>query len=188
MEVQATQSAPWEVFVVCLLLLVAPTVASPRLSPLWRVASLAILMAVALFTSSGELAYLAIGASALLHADSARSRSITGAAVLAISAVVSAAVAAAIAQDALTAAFVLSCLAIALRAGVLPLHLGAASLCERMPLIQTRQLSSMIALVFVHHGWFATVRWPRSRRRCWRSCRRTCAGSIARRRRCTAAC
>ena len=150
MEIQTPQSAPWEAFVVCFLLLLAPTVASPRLSPLWRVASLASLMAIALFTSSGELAYLAISASALLHADSARSRSVTGAAVLAISAAVSAAVAAAISQNALTAAFVLSCLAIALRAGVLPLHLGAASLCERMPLIQTRQLSSMIALVFVH--------------------------------------
>ena len=150
MEIQTTQSAPWEAFVVCILLLLAPLVASPRLFPLWRAAGVAASLAVALFVSSGALAYLAIAAGALLHAVGARTRSVTGAAVLTVSAAVAVAGAGAIGQDALTAAFVLSCLAIALRAGVLPFHLGAASLCERVPLVQTEQLSSMIALVFVH--------------------------------------
>ena len=149
MEIQTTQSAPWEALIVCLLLLLAPAVASPRLS-LWRVSGLAVAMVAALFVSSGPVAYLAIAAATLLHAMSARKRSVTGAAVLAISAALSAAAAAAIAQDSLTIAFVLSCVAIALRVGVLPLHIGAASLCERVPLVQTEQLSSMIALVFVH--------------------------------------
>ena len=44
----------------------------------------------------------------------------------------------------------LSTLAIALRAGVLPLHVGVASLCDRAPVVQTQQLASTIALVFVH--------------------------------------
>jgi NADH-quinone oxidoreductase subunit M len=149
-EIQTTQSAPWEALVVCLLLLLAPAVASPRLSPLWRVSGLTLAVVTALFVSSGPMAYLAIAAGALLHAMSAGRRSVTGAVVLTISAALSVAAAAAIAQDALTAAFVLSCLAIALRAGILPLHIGAASLCERVPLVQTEQLSSMIALVFVH--------------------------------------
>lgn len=150
MELQTAQSAPWETLVVCLLLLLAPTVASPRLSPLWRAAGVAISLAAALFVSSGPVAYLAITGATLLHATSARRHSVTGAAVLTLSAALSAGVALAIARDALTLAFVLSSLAIALRVGVLPLHIGAASLCERVPVIQTEQLSSMIALVFVH--------------------------------------
>jgi len=149
-EIQTPQSAPWEAFVVCLLLLLAPAVASPRLFPLWRAAGVAVSLIVALFASSGQLAYLAITVGALMHAAGARNRSVTGAAVLVLSAAVSAAVGVAIGQNALTAAFILSCLAIALRAGVLPLHLGAASLCDRVPLVQTEQLSTMIALVFVH--------------------------------------
>ena len=150
MEIQATPSAPWEALIVCLLLLAAPAVAAPRLLPLWRVLGVAAALVTALFASSGPLAYLAIAVGAFLHALSAGRRSVTGAVVLAVSAAVSVATALAIAQDALTVAFVLSCVAIALRVGVLPLHVGAASLCERVPLVQTEQLSSMIALVFVH--------------------------------------
>jgi NADH-quinone oxidoreductase subunit M len=149
-ELQTTQSAPWEALVVCLLLLAAPAAAAPRLAPLWRVAGVAASLVAALFVSSGPLAYLALAMAALLHALGAGRRSVTGATVLAAAAAVTAAAAVAIVQDALTAAFLLSCLAIALRVGVLPLHVGAASLCDRVPLVQTEQLSSMIALVFVH--------------------------------------
>jgi NADH-quinone oxidoreductase subunit M len=74
----------------------------------------------------------------------------TGAAALVVSALLAVAAAVAIRDDALTAAFGLSCLAIAIRAGVLPFHAGVASLCDRAPVIQTQQLASTIALVFVH--------------------------------------
>ena len=50
----------------------------------------------------------------------------------------------------LTAAFLLSCLAVAVRAGVMPFHVGVAALCDRAPAVQTQQLASTIALVFVH--------------------------------------
>jgi len=144
------QSAPWETFVVCVLLLVAPAVASPRHTRPWWVVALVVTLGTALFTADGRLAYVAVAAGAVLHAWNAAPRSVTGAAVLSISAALSVAVAAAIGQGALTVAFVISCLAIALRSGLLPAHVGAASLCERVPLVQTEQLSSMIALVFVH--------------------------------------
>jgi len=44
----------------------------------------------------------------------------------------------------------LSAGAIGLRTGVLPLHGGVASLCDRAPVVHTQQMSSTIALVFVH--------------------------------------
>lgn len=147
---EALQSAPWETFIVCVLLLIAPVVASPRHTRLWRVAALIVTLGTALFTANGQVAYAAVAVGAAVHAWGAAARTVTGAAVLSVSAALSLAAAAAIGQDALTAAFVLSCLAIALRSGLLPLHVGAASMCERMPLVQTEQLSSMIALVFVH--------------------------------------
>jgi len=147
---ETLQSAPWETFIVCLLLLIAPVVASPRRTRLWRVGALVATLALALFTADGRVAYAAVAIGAVLHAFSAAPRSVTGAAVLTVSAALSLAAAAAIGQGTLTAAFVISCLAIALRSGLLPLHVGAASMCERVPLVQTEQLSSMIALVFVH--------------------------------------
>jgi NADH-quinone oxidoreductase subunit M len=54
------------------------------------------------------------------------------------------------ARDQLTAAFILSGLAVAFRAGVIPFHVGVTALCDRAPIVQTQQLASTIALVFVH--------------------------------------
>jgi NADH-quinone oxidoreductase subunit M len=147
---EPTLSAPWEALVVCLLLLVAPAVASQRRSPLWLVAGLVLSVAVALFASSGPVAYAGVAAGAVLHAFAAWPWSRTGAATLALTAAIALAIAVAIRLDQLTMAFGLSCLAIALRAGVLPFHAGVASLCERAPLVQTQQLATTIALVFVH--------------------------------------
>jgi NADH-quinone oxidoreductase subunit M len=145
-----TLSAPWEALIVCLLLLVSPVLASQQRTRLWLVAGLAASVVVALFASDGAVAYAGVGAGAALHAIAAWSRSRTGVAMLVVSAVVALAIAAAIHRDQLALAFGLSCFAIALRAGVLPFHTGVASLCERAPLVQTQQLSSTIALVFVH--------------------------------------
>ena len=143
-------SAPWEALVVCLLLLVAPAVASQRRSPLWLVAGLVGAVVVALFASSGTVAYAGVAAGAVLHAFAARPFTRTGAAALAVTAAIALAIAAAMHSGQLPLAFGLSCVAIALRAGVLPFHAGVASLCERAPLVQTQQLASTIALVFVH--------------------------------------
>lgn len=145
-----TLSAPWEALVVCLLLLVAPAIASQKRSPLWLLAGLAASVAVALFAPGGTAAYLGISFSAVLHALVAWRWSRTGAVTLAVSGVLALAIGTALHFEQPAPAFALSCLAIALRAGVLPLHAGVASLCERAPLVQTQQLASTIALVFVH--------------------------------------
>ena len=143
-------AAPWEALAFCLLLLVAPVVASQQRPHLRQLAGLVVALIVTLFSPRPDLAYGAAAAAAVLHAFGAAPGSRTGAAMLAITAGLALAAAAAIRVDALTAAFELSCLAIALRAGLLPFHAGVASLCDRAPIIQTQQLASTIALVFVH--------------------------------------
>lgn len=144
-----TLSAPWEALAFAALLLVAPAVAEP-LHRRWHLPSLLVALVVALLASSGPWAYAAVAVGALLHARSAWKDSRTGATMLILSAVVSLAVAAALMQAHVTVAFALSCLAIAMRVGVMPFHVGIASLCDRAPVVQTQQLASAIALVFVH--------------------------------------
>ena len=146
----AAQSAPWEALVVCALLLFAPSLASQRSTPVWRLLALAVALAIALFAATGSVAYGAVAAGALIHASDAWPRTRTGGLFLGVSAVLCAAAAMALASERLTAAFLLSCLAVAIRAGVLPFHVGIAALCERAPVVQTQQLASTIALVFVH--------------------------------------
>jgi len=87
---------------------------------------------------------------ALVHAIGAWPVSRTGATWLAASALLAGGAGAALASGQLTAAFVVSTVAVALRAGAWPLHVGVASLCERTTVVQTQQLASLIALVFVH--------------------------------------
>ena len=143
-------SAPWETLVVCVMLLLAAAAAAPRRTSWWREALLVGTLGVSLFSSSAGLAFVTLAVAALVHALGAKAESRTGAAALVCAAAVTALAGLAASLGSLTAAFVLSTAAIALRAGVLPFHLGAASLCERLPLIQAEQLSTMIALVFVH--------------------------------------
>jgi NADH-quinone oxidoreductase subunit M len=144
------QSAPWEALVVCAALLFAPSIASQRSTPPWQLAGLVIALALALFASSGSLAYAAVAAGALIHALGAWRRTRTGGVFLTTSALLCLGAAGAIDGDNLNAAFLLSSAAVAIRAGVMPLHVGVAALCERAPVVQTQQLASTIALVFVH--------------------------------------
>ena len=149
-NLELVQTAPWETLAVCMLLLVAPVVVSQQAQRAWHLLTLAVAMVVALFAASGEIAYLAVAAGAAMHALTVMRASRTGAATLAVSAIVAIGVAIALREEQMAVAFGLSCLCIALRAGVIPLHVGVASLCERLPFAQTQQLSSTIALVFVH--------------------------------------
>jgi NADH-quinone oxidoreductase subunit M len=143
-------TAPWETFVVCVLMLLAAAASSQRRSTAWREILLIVALAASLFTSSAWTAFATLAGAAVVHAIGARRESRTGAAVLVLSALLTVAAAGAVGGGALTAAFALSAAAIALRVGVLPFHLGAASLCDRVPLIQAEQLATMVALVFVH--------------------------------------
>ena len=143
-------SAPWEALIVCSLLLFAPALASQRPMPAWQLGGCAMTLGMALFASSGTVAFAAIALGGLLHAVEAWHQTRTGAIFLAASALLCFGASAAMAGTQLTAAFLLSCLAVALRAGVLPFHVGVAALCDRAPVVQTQQLASAIALVFVH--------------------------------------
>jgi NADH-quinone oxidoreductase subunit M len=143
-------SAPWESLVFCLLLLVAPVVAAEWRRASWTLAVLGAAMVGALFSPDGTWAYTAVALAALGHAVNAWPTSRTGAAGLVLSALLALGAGVALWAHQLTAAFVLSTLTVAIRAGVWPVQAGTASLCERAPVVQTQQLASLIALVFVH--------------------------------------
>ncbi len=142
--------APWESLVFCLLLVVAPVVAAEWRQARWTLAVLAGAIVTALFSGDGTIAYAAIAVAALGHAVDAWPATRTGAAALVLSGGLALATGLALAAGQLTAAFVLSTLAVAVRAGCWPLNAGTASLCERAPVVQTQQLATLIALVFVH--------------------------------------
>lgn len=143
-------AAPWEALAVCGLLLAAPALASQRTSSAWSGLALAVVLGATLFASDGSVAYVAAAAAALIHAATAWPATRTGAAWLVAAALVSGSAGVALVMGSLEAAFLLSCLAVAIRAGVAPFHVGVASLCERAPIVQTEQLATTIALVFVH--------------------------------------
>ncbi len=158
-------AAPWEVLLVCLLLVVAPALTSPRGRNLPLLAALAAGLALTLLSDDAAVAYLAAAFTALLHAAAAAPSSRTGALTLGLASVGTAAASLALGGGGLTPAFWLSGAAIALRAGMLPVHVGVASLCERAPLVQVQQAASTIALVFIHlrfvdHGEMAVAMAP----------------------------
>jgi NADH-quinone oxidoreductase subunit M len=143
-------AAPWETLAVCLLLFAAPSVAVQHRPPLLLLVGMPATIAAALLADDGAVAYAAIALGGLLHAWHAWRWSRTGSVTQIVAALAAAGAAVAIQGGALTTAFGLSALAIGLRAGVLPLHGGAASLCDRVPVVQTQQMASTIALVFLH--------------------------------------
>lgn len=143
-------SAPWETLLVCLLLFAAPTVAVLHRPAWWLLAGMAASIAASLLAADAVTAYAVVAAGTLLHAMHAWPWSRTGAVTLATAALATGGAAWALQHDAVTAAFLLSATAIALRTGILPVHAGVASLCDRAPVVHTQQMSSAIALVFVH--------------------------------------
>jgi NADH-quinone oxidoreductase subunit M len=131
-------------------LLLTPTLAGPKRDGLPQLASIITLVGVALASQAAPLACAALAGATVAHAASAWSTSRTGAVTLAVAAALQAAVAALLTVDQGSLAFAASLVAIALRAGVMPLHLGVASLCDRAPGEQTRQFSTMLPWVFIH--------------------------------------
>ena len=143
-------ATPWEILSVCLLIFAAPTVAVLHRPAWWLLAGMGAAMTVSLALGDPVAAYLVAAGGALLHAAHAWTWSRTGAITLVAAAGATAAAAWALAAGRATEAFLLSTAAIALRTGVPPFHGGVASLCERAPAVQTQQMSSAIALVFLH--------------------------------------
>lgn len=145
-----TFSAPWEALLFCLVLLAAPLLAQQGRRPLWPLVALIATQAIAFFSGQGAIAYAAVAGGALIHAAGAWHLTRTGALMLLTTGGLTAAAAVSVHLGHLTIALVLSCIAIAMRTGVIPLHVGVAQLCDRAPVVQTQQLASTIALVFVH--------------------------------------
>ena len=134
-----------------MLLLVAPVVGSQHAQRAWHLTDTRWRVgrgALCIHRGRSPISPSRPGAS--MHALTVVRATRTGAATLAVSAIAAIGVAIALRQEQLAIAFGLSCLCIALRAGVIPLHVGVASICDRLPFAQTQQLSSTIALVFVH--------------------------------------
>lgn len=121
--------------------------------PLTRVAraAQALVLAVAIVTPDGRVAYAALAVSGALLTWIASTDTRTGAAYLAASAVLAALTAVTITPMGIgSIAFVTSSLAIALRAGVFPLHAGAVALAESRSARQAEQLATLPFAVFVH--------------------------------------
>lgn len=115
-----------------------------------RATALFALLLVPLFASSGMAAYLALAAATALHAFQTWPVARTAGWSLAISSVLLVATGAALAQDAESAAFVLACAALALRAGLPPFHPGVAELCINDRYLQVQHNASLLILVIAH--------------------------------------
>lgn len=120
--------------------------------PLTRVAraAQALVLAVAIVTPDGRVAYAALAISGALLTWIAAADTRTGAVYLGASAALAALAAITITPMGGMIAFAASALAVALRAGVFPLHAGAAALAESPSARQAEQLATLPFLVFVH--------------------------------------
>jgi NADH-quinone oxidoreductase subunit M len=108
------------------------------------------LIVLAVLTASASVAFGAMAVAGVLHARQARL--VTRTAVLSFGISAAAAVVASVelTRGASAVAFVASLLAIAVRAGVMPLHTGVAELAVRRPGLQTQQLATLLTLVVTH--------------------------------------
>ena len=134
------------------ILLCAPLVMrGERRAGAWLLAAaLLALLLVPLLGANGTVAYLALMAATLVHAVQAWNVARTAAVSLGLAAVLLAATAAALAQGAESAAFMLAGTALALRAGLPPFHPGVAELCMQNRGLQVQQNASLLILVIAH--------------------------------------
>jgi NADH:ubiquinone oxidoreductase subunit 4 (subunit M) len=105
---------------------------------------------LSVFTTSGSVAFGAMAVAAVLHARQVRLVSRTAVLSFWISAGAATVASVELARGSITVAFVASLLAIAVRAGVMPLHAGIAELSVRRPALQTQNLATLLALVVTH--------------------------------------
>lgn len=115
-----------------------------------RATALLALLLVPLFGASGPAAYFALAAATALHAFQAWPVARTAAMSLSLAACLLVATAIALAQGAETAAFVLGCASLALRAGLPPFHPGVAELCMNDRHLQVQHNASLLILVIAH--------------------------------------
>lgn len=138
-------------------MIVAPTLSARKRVEVPRVLVLA-LIAVAMTLAPDARTGLALAAvAAALHAVGAWSTSRVGSISMGLAAAASAVAAGGAALGRMEVAFMASIAAICIRGAVVPLHVGAADLCERTPGEQVRQLASLLPLILVHVRFLADV-------------------------------
>lgn len=149
-----TATAWWVPSVVlglALLVLWAPAVARNALGADGAMlGALSLALVVAAFAPSGLVAYGALATAAGAQAwQAARAGARVASRSLAVAAILLAVAGGTHQAGAMVVAFVASTLAIALRAGTVPVHAGVAELCDRAAHRQTEQLAVTVLLVFV---------------------------------------
>lgn len=144
--------APLLVGLVAAVVSVAPLVAARKRTAVDVVTTLLalVLLVPALATPDPAAGYGLLAVIAAARAVAAWSRTRTGAVGLGVAALATGAAALLLARGAPEAAFLASLVAIALRSGVWPLHPVVAALADRAPRLQTQQLGTTLALVWLH--------------------------------------
>jgi NADH:ubiquinone oxidoreductase subunit 4 (subunit M) len=111
---------------------------------------LTILGAASLAAPSAWASYTVLALVAVVHAVSARPMSLTASLYMVASAIAAIVAAVSLYLGQPGVAFAASCLAIALRVGLMPLHAGVSRLCESNAPLQSQQLATTIVLIVAH--------------------------------------
>lgn len=109
-----------------------------------------LLTGASIVVPSAPWSYMVLAVVAVVHAISARPTSSTASVFLVLSAAAAAVAAWGLSANNAVVAFTASSIAIALRVGLIPVHAGAAGLCERNAPLQSQQLATSVLLVVAH--------------------------------------
>ena len=104
----------------------------------------------AVWSPRGELSFGIVALATVVPAWMAWPATRVGSRMLWLASGCTAAAGALLASGQLAGAFAASTLALALRAGVLPVHAGTVALCDHVPDVQRQQLTGMLALLLTH--------------------------------------
>lgn len=134
---------------------IAPTLSARKRVQVPRVLALSLLVVAMSAAPDARTGFALAAVAAALHAAGAWAASRIGGVAMWIAALASAVAAVGSALGRADIAFLASITAICVRAALVPVHVGAADLCERAPDEQVRQLASLLPLVFVHVRFLA---------------------------------
>jgi len=141
---------PAAIWLIAAVVLWAPVVADRRPEGEAHTLSLTVLLALALFTGNGIVAYAAVAVSAALHAHAALKWDRAATVAMALSAAGAFLAAIALWRGNGELAFIGSTAAMAMRVGLVPFHVGTARLADRFAGLQTQQLATTVGLMVAH--------------------------------------
>jgi NADH:ubiquinone oxidoreductase subunit 4 (subunit M) len=144
-------AVPLAVWAIAAIVMIGPVIARRGRAPEFvTTLTLCVLLAASALTGSGPLAYGLFALVTIWQAWQARVAGVAAVATFGLSALATAGAALALQSNAAVPTFLLSVLAVALRAGLMPIHVGVAALCDRAPFRQVEQLGATVILVFIH--------------------------------------